>query len=115
MFISIPEEFFVPVLFSERFTLNLENNNMEYDTEKEDIIKARYRSSGEEIVPSPVTGVKSGKGPVPGQIEDMTKYPTEESEEKEKVEKEINLDKANDEQMLSEADEEYIHSKAVEE
>lgn len=108
MFISIPEEFFVPVLFSDRFTLNLENNNMEYDTEKENIITSRYRSSGANIVPTPA------KGPVPGQIEDMTKYPTEESEEKEKVEKEINLDKANDEEMLSEADEEYIHSKAVE-
>lgn len=115
MFISIPEEFFVPVLFSDRFTLNLENNNMEYDTDKENIITARYKSSEEDIVPTPATGVKSGKGPVPGQTEDMTKYPTEESEEKAKVEKEINLDKANDEEMLSEADEEYIHSKAVEE
>lgn len=115
MFISIPEEFFVPVLFSDRFTLNLENNNMEYDTEKKNIITARYRAAEEDIVPTPTTGVTWDKGPVPGQIEDMNKYPTEESEEKEKVEKEIELDKANDEQMLSEADEEYIHSKAVEE
>lgn len=114
MFISIPEEFFVPVLFSDRFALNLENNNMEYDTEKENIITSRYRSSGANIVPTPAKVSTSAKGPVPGQIEDMTKYPTEESEEKEKVEKEINLDKANDEEMLSEADEEYIHSKAVE-
>ena len=33
MFISIPKDFFVPVLFSEDFRYNLENNTMEYDTE----------------------------------------------------------------------------------
>ena len=31
MFISIPREFFVPVVFGEGFTLNEENNNLEID------------------------------------------------------------------------------------
>ena len=31
MFISIPKEFFVPVVFGEGFTLNEENNNLELD------------------------------------------------------------------------------------
>lgn len=31
MFISIPKEFFVPVVFGEGFTLNEENNNLEID------------------------------------------------------------------------------------
>ncbi|MBQ6819683.1 MAG: hypothetical protein IJO26_00120 [Clostridium sp.] len=39
MFISIPKEFFVPVLFSEEFRYNRENNSMEYDSEYE---KTRY-------------------------------------------------------------------------
>ena len=33
MFISIPKEFFVPVIFGEGFTLNEENNNLELDDE----------------------------------------------------------------------------------
>lgn len=33
MFISIPKEFFVPVLFSEEFRYNFESDTMEYDTE----------------------------------------------------------------------------------
>lgn len=36
MYISIPKEFFVPVLFSENFRVNLENNSMDYDTEKQE-------------------------------------------------------------------------------
>lgn len=31
MFISIPNEFFVPVIFGDAFTLNEENNNLELD------------------------------------------------------------------------------------
>ena len=38
MFISIPKEFFVPVIFGEGFILNEENNNLELDT-------AMYRES----------------------------------------------------------------------
>lgn len=87
MFLSIPEEFFVPVLFSSKFTLNLENNNMEYDTSEKYKINVGYRSPKEEL--------------------------TEEAEEKEKVEKEIKLDNENEEIILSEADEEYIHSQTV--
>lgn len=87
MFISIPEEFFVPVLFSSRFTLNTENNNMEYDTENKNIINNGYRLPEEFI--------------------------TEEKEEKKKVEKEIELDNENEEIILTEADEEYIHSQTV--
>lgn len=34
MLISIPKEFFVPVLFSKEFRLNEETGQMEYDTEK---------------------------------------------------------------------------------
>ncbi|MCR1952409.1 hypothetical protein NSA50_15375 [Clostridium sp. DSM 100503] len=34
MFISIPKEFFVPVLFSEEFRYNFETDSMEYDTER---------------------------------------------------------------------------------
>lgn len=34
MYISIPKEFFVPVLFSENFRLNIDNNTMNYDTQK---------------------------------------------------------------------------------
>lgn len=34
MFISIPKEFFVPVLFNNDFKFNSENNNMEYDYER---------------------------------------------------------------------------------
>ncbi|MDY2631639.1 hypothetical protein [Clostridium sp.] len=33
MFISIPKDFFVPVVFSDDFRYNSENNSMEYDTE----------------------------------------------------------------------------------
>ena len=33
MFISIPKEFFVEVIFDKKFTLNKENNNMELDTD----------------------------------------------------------------------------------
>ena len=32
MFISIPKEFFVPVVFSDSFILNKENNHLEFDT-----------------------------------------------------------------------------------
>ena len=38
MYISIPKEFFVPVLFSEDFRVNLEKNSMDYDTEKQEEI-----------------------------------------------------------------------------
>ncbi|VYU38377.1 hypothetical protein [Clostridium tertium] len=34
MFISLPKEFFVPVLFNNEFQFNNENNSMEYDSEK---------------------------------------------------------------------------------
>ncbi len=34
MFISIPKEFFVPVLFNEDFRYNFETDSMEYDTER---------------------------------------------------------------------------------
>lgn len=37
MFISIPKEFFVPVLFSGDFKLNNENNNMEYNYERKNV------------------------------------------------------------------------------
>lgn len=40
MYISIPKEFFVPVLFSEDFRLNLENNSMDYDTKQEQEIQS---------------------------------------------------------------------------
>lgn len=33
MFISIPKEFFVPVVFGDGFVLNEENNNLELDTD----------------------------------------------------------------------------------
>ena len=33
MFISIPKEFFVEVIFDKKFILNKENNNMELDTD----------------------------------------------------------------------------------
>ena len=32
MFLSIPKEFFVEVIFSSNFKLNTKNNNMEYDS-----------------------------------------------------------------------------------
>ena len=32
MFISIPKEFFVPVIFSDGFILNQENDHLELDT-----------------------------------------------------------------------------------
>lgn len=35
MFISIPKEFFVPVLFNEEFRYNFESNTMDYETESE--------------------------------------------------------------------------------
>lgn len=38
MFISIPKEFFVPVVFSEEFRYNSENDSMEYDTEEKKVI-----------------------------------------------------------------------------
>lgn len=38
MFISIPKEFFVPVVFSEDFRYNSENDSMEYDTEEKKVI-----------------------------------------------------------------------------
>lgn len=34
MFIAIPKEFFVPVLFSDEFNFNVDTNRMEYNTEK---------------------------------------------------------------------------------
>lgn len=47
MFISIPKDFFVPVLFSEEFIYNFESNTMEYDTEEtkneEEIFKSSRR------------------------------------------------------------------------
>ena len=44
MFISIPREFFVPVVFGEGFTLNEENNNLELDLNmyRESTGKKRY-------------------------------------------------------------------------
>lgn len=91
MFLSIPEEFFVPVLFSSKFELNVENNNMEYDTSEKNGVNVGNR------------GIKK----------EEIKEITEESEEKEKVEKLIKLDNENEQVILSEADEEYIHSQTV--
>lgn len=88
MFISIPKEFFIPVLFSEKFELNLDNNNMEYDTRE-----LSRKDNTHKIVDKKVTS----------EI-------TEESEEKKKVAKEMEMDNENDGAILSEADEEFIHS-----
>lgn len=41
MFISIPKEFFVPVVFSEEFRYNSENDAMEYDNSYRNIINSR--------------------------------------------------------------------------
>lgn len=41
MFISIPKEFFVPVVFNEDFRYNSENDSMEYDTEEKRAIVNR--------------------------------------------------------------------------
>ncbi|MGL5085167.1 MAG: hypothetical protein ACRC68_05535, partial [Clostridium sp.] len=82
MFISIPKEFFIPVLFSNKFELNLDNNNMEYDTRalnrKCCTHKIVYKEVNDEI--------------------------TEEYEEKKKVEEELEMDNENDGEILSEAD-----------
>lgn len=86
MFISIPKEFFVPVLFRDRFTLNLENKNMEYDTEKINIIKTRYMG--------------------------LDEYNPE--EEKTNSQKKINSDKSRDGAILDEADEEFVNSEKAE-
>lgn len=104
MFISIPKDFFVPVLFTDNFTLNLDNNNMEYDVVKENIKEENYRGDMKAI-PIKVTNKQVNKP----KSEDIT----EESEEKAKVEEEIKLDNASDGQILEEADEEFIHSETV--
>ncbi|MBU3103280.1 hypothetical protein [Clostridium gasigenes] len=84
MFISIPKEFFVPVLFRDRFILNSENNNMEYNTEKTSAMEARYRRIDEEN-----------------------------KEEQLKVEKEMKVDRARDGAILDEADEEFVNSETA--
>ncbi|MGL5353922.1 MAG: hypothetical protein ACRDA5_11450 [Clostridium sp.] len=88
MFISIPKEFFIPVLFNEKFELNLINNNMEYDTSDLNRKCATHKIVDNEV------------------LDEIT----EESEEKEKVKKEIEMDNKSDGEILSEADEEFIHS-----
>ena len=84
MFISIPKEFFVPVLFRDRFILNLENNNMEYNTEKTSAMEAGYRRIDEEN-----------------------------TEEQLKVEKEMKVDRSRDGAILDEADEEFVNSETA--
>lgn len=120
MFISIPEKFFVPVLFSDNFELNLENNNMEYDTEKANSIESRYRT-----IPKPVqqgeyeSEEEVEKKKVKKQMDldeaNNEEILDEEELEKKKVEKEMNLDKSSDELMLDEETEEFIHSQEVKE
>lgn len=116
MFISIPKEVFSTVIFGEKFILNLENNHMEYDTGREELIIGGNRYLRKDPTEGAIKGQGKGKGK--GPVEDFVKgspeYLTEEAEEKAKVEKEINEDKANDNEMLSEADEEFIHMKSVE-
>lgn len=125
MFISIPKDFFVPVLFTDNFTLNLENNNMEYDMYKENEYRSQEEVKNKEnttvkvednsqsnvqndtLVKPKVTDLDNTKNKSQGT------YKTEESEEKEKVDKEIELDKENDNPTLDEADEEFIHSQTV--
>ena len=41
MFISIPKEFFVPVVFSEDFRYNSENDSMEYDNSYRSVVNSR--------------------------------------------------------------------------
>lgn len=45
MFISIPKEFFVPVLFSNDFKFNSENNNMEYNYERKSVDYNKFSSN----------------------------------------------------------------------
>lgn len=116
MFISIPKAFFVPVLFSDKFTLNLESNNMEYDTNRKKIISDRYRTTVGEyddnqnkiLIKDQFNNVETGD----------SEFLNQEAAEKAKVEKKINqdkeIDKSNDNEILSEADEEFIHMKSVE-
>lgn len=83
MYISIPKEFFVPVLFSEDFRLNFETNSMEYDTEKcendnsssrsklLDIDFIEYRGEGKPIVIEEV--ISKGDNLIQDQILDYIK------------------------------------------
>lgn len=121
MFISIPKSFFVPVLFSDEFTLNLESNNMEYDTNRKKSISYGYRTTIGEDVNSQNNMLNKdefNKGQFNNGEEGTSEFLTEEAAEKAKVEKEINqdkeTDKSNDNEILSEADEEFIHMKNVE-
>lgn len=118
MFISIPKAFFVPVLFSDEFTLNLESNNMEYDTNRRRITSDGYRTTVGEDANSNNNNKILIKGDANNGEKGNSEFLTEEAAEKAKVEKEINqdkeTDKSNDNEILSEADEEFIHMKNVE-
>ena len=103
MFISIPKSFFVPVLFSDKFELNSENNNMEYDTDNNNL-----RSVMAEMIEKYNTEELDKMDETEELEEKMDE--TEELEEKMNDLKEINLDKSNDNYIFDEADEEFVHS-----
>lgn len=105
MFISIPKDLFVPVLFSKELTLNLNSNNMEYDTERKGYMtRDRYCS----------LSINESLGLRNMEDKDENQGESQQSAEKLKSEKLTNLDKESDSDILNEADEEFIHSKTVE-
>ncbi len=89
MFISIPKEFFVEVMFDKRFVLNNENNNMEFDTENaKESYRGYYRESNSDIIE---------------EINDSTIYT-----ELKDINIEANECKKADSEILDSIDDEYI-------
>ena len=100
MFLSIPKEFFVPVVYSNKFILNTDNNNMEYDTDffRESTNKKNEVPQKQNIVQQNKTNVEVNKN----QIISNIKYECEK-----KVNDCIKAD-VDKENMFVEIDAEYI-------
>lgn len=58
MFISIPKEFFVPVIYGENFVFNEESNNLELDT---DLYRESTKTKATENIPIKESGVSEAK------------------------------------------------------
>lgn len=109
MFISIPKDLFVPVLFSKELTLNLDSNNMEYDTEIEGLEREEYMTRDKycSLSIDESLGLRNVEG------EEKNTDQTQQSAEKLKSVKLSNLDKETDAAILEEDDEEFSRSQTV--
>lgn len=112
MFISIPKEFFVPVVLGEGFLLNEENNNLELDTNsyrESTKVKAQNLNKKEKI--EKTADINASKENVAMKKEDIKK---EEAKQKPiyvalNEEKEIQLN-CNNSEIFNDIDDEYINN-----